>query len=498
MYRTNLGRLDPSVILLVAITVFGFVLRIYDLGYQSLWYDEGYTINAALAMLDRGLPILPSGHFYWRGLLNTSLTASSMGIFGITEVAARLPSVLFGTLTIPLSFFFAKRLGGTWIGLITAFLVAFSTLEIAWSRQARMYQQLQFLYLLSIYFFYDYTANKGRGRLLLTILSTLGALLTHVLGLSLLVIYVLYLSPAIKQLPKLKYWVVPLLALGAGIITFTILTSNELLGGILSADWGLGREHFKLYWNYSKQSLPLVSYLWPLGAIFLFRQDYKRALLLVLAIAIPIYVVTFHIKFLGFRYLYLVMPLVFLFFACLPSYLASLLPKVRSFSTLSRLLILVLLGLTVYLSGFNFVPRNEYYLEPWAPQPDFKQAYNFINQQDTSSDIIIDTWPAVGQFYLRRPPDFWLAFDITGLRQDYFTSDNKSREDYTNTPTINTLAMLKHIVEGNRSGWLIIDGLALSRLPSSTTEFIEENMTYYEQGSTRSKAGEIRVYGWAH
>ena len=88
--------------------------------------------------------------------------------------------------------------------------------------------------------------------------------------------------------------------------------------------------------------------------------------------------------------------------------------------------------------------------------------------------------------------------DIVGLKADYYAEEDKSREIYTNTLCIKDLDMLESIILESQSGWLVIDGLAQLRLPPSTTEFIEQNLTYYEEGSRRSMAGEIKVYGWAH
>ena len=111
----------------------------------------------------------------------------------------------------------------------------------------------------------------------------------------------------------------------------------------------------------------------------------------------------------------------------------------------------------------------------------------------SDGDVIIDTWPAVRNFYLDKPPDYWLAFDIAGLKGDYCVGEDKSREFYTNTLCIKNLDMLKSVIEENRGGWLVIDGLAKLRLPSSTTLFIEQNLTHYEQGPSRNRAGEIRA-----
>lgn len=501
MLSAKLRRLDPYLIALLLLTIFGFILRIYDLGYQSFWYDEGYSVNAALCMLERGLPILPSGHFYTTGLLNTGLIASSMGLFGATEFSARLPSVLFGTLTIPLVFFFVKRIGDKRLALITAFLVTFSVLEIAWSRETRMYQQLQFFYILSLYFFYEFTQKRSTRYLILTILSTICTILSHAFGFSLILIYLLYpLLTNIKSIRKYlnKEFLLNRQTLIFALCAIALLVLGEIFFGIFSSVWGTRINYFAQYSSYLKQTFPVILYLAPVGAIIFLRKDYKPPLLLILAMIIPFYFICFHIKLLSFRYLYLMLPLFFVFFSYALTYLPALIPKGKLKSILSPILIVIILGLTVYSSGFNFTPQSIYYLEPMAPQPNFKQAYNFINENMSDGDIIIDTWPAVGNFYLDNPPDYWLAFDIAGLGQDYCVGEDKSRELYTNTLCIKNLDILISITEENQSGWLVIDGLALFRLPPSTTEFIEHNLTYHEEGSSRSRAGEIKVYGWAH
>ena len=489
------------VVALLLLTVYGFVLRIYDLGYQSFWYDEGYSVNAALCMLERGLPILPSGYIYSEGILNTSLIASSMGLLGVSEFSARLPSILFGTLTIPLAFFFAKRIADKRIALITAFLVTFSILEIAWSREARMYQQLQFFYILSLYSFNEFTQRRSNRYLVLTILSTICTILSHSFGFSLILIYLIYpLLTNIKSIRKClsKEFLLNRQILILAFCAVALLALGEILSGIFSNVWGVRINYFTEYSGYLKQTFPIILYLAIIGAIIFLRKDYRPSLLLILAMIIPFYFICFHIKLLGFRYLYLMLPLFFIFFSYAITYLSTSIPKGKIRPIVSSILILIILFLTVYSPGFNFTPQSIYYLEPRAPQPNFKQAYNYINENMSDGDIIIDTWPAVGKFYLKRAPDYWLAFDIAGLRGEYSVEEDKSREFYTNTLIIKDLDMLESIIVENQSGWLVIDGLAKSRLQPSTTEFIEQNLTYYERGSSRSIAGEIRVYGWSH
>src|SRR5574341_157640 len=147
--------------ILVVLTVTGIILRINDLGSKTFWMDETIQTYAALGLMQQGIPVLPSGAIYSRGFLDTLLIAQSFKIFGVSEFAARLPSALFGILTIPLIYLTGKELGNKRVGIIAAFLITFSEFENFMNRDARMYSQLQFLYLLTAYLFYIYIKSKN-------------------------------------------------------------------------------------------------------------------------------------------------------------------------------------------------------------------------------------------------------------------------------------------------------------------------------------------------
>jgi hypothetical protein len=410
-----------------------------------------------------------------------------------------LPSVLFGILIIPLLFFFVKRLSNKRVALITAFLVTFFVLEIAWSRQARMYQQLQFFYLLSLFLFYEFTQRKTIRYLILTIISTICTMLSHAFGFSLIIIFFVYLL--IVNIGSLKKYfnmrvmfdlktIIPILC---GI---ALLVIGEVVFGIFSNIWSTRMNYFSDYTFYLKEILPIILYLAPVGAIIFFKKDNKASLLLILAAVIPFYFICFHVKLLGFRYLYFFIPIIFIFFAFAINCLSTLIPWNKLRPVLSWVSVIILLGLMMFSQGFNFTPQPIYYLEPAAPQPDLKQAYQFINNNTKDGDIVIDTWPAVGKYYLVNPPDYWLAFDIGGTGRNYAAKDDSKREYHTNTLMINDLESLENVMADNPRGWLVIDGLSRYRLPPSTVKFIEQNLTHYPQGSSRNIAGEVWVYGW--
>ncbi|MBN1220393.1 MAG: glycosyltransferase family 39 protein [Anaerolineae bacterium] len=125
-----------SHLVLPIILLTGFVLRLYKLGEQSLWYDE--TVSAFLAsqapldlIAHTARDIHPPGYYlilhFWTILA------------GNTEFALAYLSLIFGVLLIALTFhaarYFADKLTAIW----TALLVACSPYNIWYSQEVRMY-----------------------------------------------------------------------------------------------------------------------------------------------------------------------------------------------------------------------------------------------------------------------------------------------------------------------------------------------------------------------
>ena len=106
-------RLTPksTIFIIFALTVICFYLRFNNLGDHSFSNDEAITTYAAIGVLEHGTPVLPSGEVYTRALLNTYLIALSFKTLGVSEFSARIVSVIFGTLTIPLVYLLGKELG---------------------------------------------------------------------------------------------------------------------------------------------------------------------------------------------------------------------------------------------------------------------------------------------------------------------------------------------------------------------------------------------------
>ena len=521
----------------------GFILRIYDLGIQSFWFDEAISSTAAVAFLETGTPTFPSGLVYSRAILNTFLIALSFKIFGITEFAARLPSVMFGMLTILLVYLMGSKWGNHRIGLIAAVLVTFSVWEIAWSRQARMYQQLQFFYLLSLYLFYEYTRYKDPKWLMLLIFSVTGAVLSHVFGYALIPVFLLYLIiSALKERRTLK-------DVDNRTIALFILACMALFGfvynkGVITSVLNTGVNYYDTYIYLLKKDLGIFLFIAVPGGTVLVNRDWKKGLLLISALIIPLYFIFFHVLMLGTRYLYFVIPILFLLIGYFLDFVieyssgifsrsegvpnhsktqpAPQVSTTRSFissgkcasinrinrylnslpdmtsnisaTTVTSIIVAFLLIFAMYFSpAFTFTPMEKYNLGVNAPQPDFKKAYSFVKEDMQPNDVIVSAWTPPALFYLGKS-DYWLGFNVVGTGMDKFLVNNSSREVYTNATAIADVETFREVVDEHDRGWVVVDSLGWYKLRPSIKDFISGNLTCYM--TTNDTRDAIKVYGW--
>ena len=122
------------VFLVVAI---GTVLRLYRIGAQPLWLDEASSLRFArlsLAQLWSWSSIVDPGNppLYY-SVLHGWLR------FGDSEAALRIPSMVFGVLTIPLVYALGRTIRDHRLGLVAALLFAISPFQVWYSQEARGY-----------------------------------------------------------------------------------------------------------------------------------------------------------------------------------------------------------------------------------------------------------------------------------------------------------------------------------------------------------------------
>ncbi len=423
-------------ILLSIIIIYAFFIRVYDLSEQSLWIDESFSIIAAEKTLEKGIPLLDSGVMYDRSILHTYLLSFSF-LFGINEWNARIISVIFGILFIILGFKFAKDMHSERAGLICSFLIAFSYYQIAWSRQARMYTQLEFFFWLSLYFFYIWTTSKHTKYAVLTLLSTICTILTHDFGYALFAIYPLYLlsSPGVAKsfYATFKKWLrnqnlfVSIVSI-ATIVTILLFALFFVFSKLASHLEYNKFDYFTTYFSFLRHEWLLPILLSIFGVIFL-RKQWKSVYLLLLSF-IPVFLVlSFLYDTVNLRYLFFIIPALF--------FMSSMYIAELTITRQGKLLAVIILFILVLYSNLIFIPQSIYYLEPDTPQPDFKHLYrwlkatvpDYMNQKYTVSET------AIHHFYMQKSPEYWVRFSFTGTKQGW-EFDNRTTEIYTNATIV--------------------------------------------------------------
>jgi uncharacterized membrane protein len=193
---------------LLLIIAFGLILRLYDLGTESIWLDEGYSIHVSkldffqLLKLEDDFP--PLYYLLLHGWIK---------LFGDSEFSVRFPSLIFGVLSIGALYQVGTLLFDIKRGLIAGFLLAVSSFHIHYCQEARPYSLMVFLALCSMYGFikcnkqWQWTSAAGY------VLSSTLLIYSHVIGLFLLAAQNLYFLTQFlfcrNELNlRLKQWVV--------------------------------------------------------------------------------------------------------------------------------------------------------------------------------------------------------------------------------------------------------------------------------------------------
>jgi 4-amino-4-deoxy-L-arabinose transferase-like glycosyltransferase len=169
--------------LAMAILLLAAALRVYDLGGRDLWVDEANGVlmsQRSLPELFESLKLDSSPPLYY------IILHVWMVVFGDSEAALRLISVVAGLALVACVFIAGRRLFSLEIGAIAAVLVAVSPIQVFYSQQARMYSLLAVVALLSFHWLWQ-AVTSGRRRFVVGYgLATLAALYVHNHGLYLL------------------------------------------------------------------------------------------------------------------------------------------------------------------------------------------------------------------------------------------------------------------------------------------------------------------------
>ncbi len=156
------GRILVALALLLIILVGGW-LRIRYVQQVALHVDEFVTLWAAQRILETGLPFMPSGMFYGRGLLTSYLAAGAMAVGGLNDSVGRIPGVLFGLFGIIGIFAVGRNAWNVRVGLLAAVGLTLLPEAIDAAGRVRFYAQFMLWTLLTLWAAYQLTRRPGGG-----------------------------------------------------------------------------------------------------------------------------------------------------------------------------------------------------------------------------------------------------------------------------------------------------------------------------------------------
>ncbi len=533
-------------VILIFILMSGLALRVINVGQMSFWVDELNHVYAAKGLLEKSSTQLPSGLYYRRALLYTTLVAASFQLFGDGEAQARLPSIIFGTVSIPLIFFLGLRWFSPWVGLLGAFLLAFFPPAVAWSRECRMYTMLQAISLVFLYVFYrgleyenrqkgesfQYSKNASWYRfpstwsihwlylLLACILLIIAYHLQQVTSLIFFAVlaynFTLFVGTFFQRpwntgrLSKYGFFLLVMVSLaGLAMILFSVhIRFFRMMDRVpLWAKWR--SEDSLVYFHALGKSL------WPffvVGGIGILRERWRPGIYLLIMFLVPFLMLSILFSWKSGRYMFHLLPGFLLVSAYGISITIRLLVKwigraiarrttwssVLRTSVVNGIVAIIFLALLMNCRWFQYSIRI-----PWLQHGRYKGAITHSNWRGAcqyaavrarSGDIIISSNP-LAVLYYGLP---YINYSLNLGHLDFRRRNDQGRhmEPYTGAEIIADLSTLEQIVASHPKGWVIIDVTRLS--PPYVTEEVRDYIFSQLDRHLDFDDDTVLIFSWDH
>jgi hypothetical protein len=299
-----------------------FFLRAWNIDYQPPEVDEYASIQAALAIAEKGVPEYGSGAWYTRSPLYHYLAGGVLRLTNGGLYSLRLLSVAFACATCALLGRWLRELTGSHLlGLSGMILYAVHPYLIYIGYMARFYQQQQFFELFYCYLFVrGFVLGASMRTRYLMVVSFLAAALSQEIGLLHLVplgLCYLFFARTARWPNDVRVLVAGgcMLAVMAVDIAFSQIRSLTSLDGLsprleptLGWSFQTPSNFFSLLIGYSRLHLFLSVFLLG-GAVLALRRKATVLFCLYLYLAIAICTDNFLITTPTFRYLYSLVPL---------------------------------------------------------------------------------------------------------------------------------------------------------------------------------------------
>lgn len=369
--------------LAVVVLLSATLLRSFDVGAQSLTFDESDRVLLAR------LPWAQS----WIGVAQEGLHALPMLVLvlkffvePLNETWIRLPSVLFGIVTIALMSSLARSWFGRWAGWAVLCLFALNPFHIWFSRTATMYSVMLFSVAGSFWAFHKVLRSVRAPLWILMSLFTSAGILTHHFALIAPFVQFAYLVATLKQNHKVIVgW---MLAQGLAATPLLIwlgwsITQQKVyyIGTAASRSPNL-LDVFQTLWNYS----------------FVYTGEVTPLIIVSLILFLSLFAFGFYIAWREARLLvwWFALPLAtaFVFSFRLPMYIDRYLSPIM----LALVLVLVLgvarlrwrnglLAALLCISAFNI--SRIYYDQNFFAKEGWRESITYLQSREREGDVIV-------------------------------------------------------------------------------------------------------------
>jgi len=273
-----------TVFVLIVILLVGAFLRLHDLGKENLWTDESFSLHHAqeddLTSLSEQVArteAAPLGYYvllhYW------------VKTFGSSELSVRMPSAIFGVLSIVMLFMLVRLFFDRKVALLSSFFLSTSMLQVLYSQEARLYGMFTFLTLLSSYFFFKwyFCKQSGKEKNLYSaayLLSILAVAYTNYLAVILVALYSFVIIFNWKDSKTFfKIWIlmhVAVLLLSLPLLPNVISQFNLINNGLSETLVSRGIPPIIASAGIFFFAIPFIIILLGLSGIYLFREKLKE------------------------------------------------------------------------------------------------------------------------------------------------------------------------------------------------------------------------------
>lgn len=204
------------------------LLRLYQLNMESFWLDEAIIWHR---IKDGPMKFLFDWDADTQGPTYAMFIWLWSRLFGVGEVAMRIPSVIFGVLSIHALYLLGRRVFGHPAALIAALFAAVNPFLMYYSQEARPYTLWLWSSLLAVWFLLRLIERDSRVNLIGTLAATIFSLYTHPYGPFLLALQALIIA-VLVPFKEWKRFFGPALIIGVAYLPEAYIFLKSFVGKV--------------------------------------------------------------------------------------------------------------------------------------------------------------------------------------------------------------------------------------------------------------------------